>query len=71
MVSIGMGCSLFPELYARAEFRNAADVHLLEVEDWSETREIGVYFRSTAGRTAHFQELTRRAKDAAIALGVS
>ncbi|MGF7163666.1 LysR family hydrogen peroxide-inducible transcriptional activator [Rhodoligotrophos appendicifer] len=70
MVSIGMGCSLFPELYARAEFRNAEDVHLLEVKDWSETRQVGVYFRATAGRVAHFQELAGRAKDAALALGV-
>lgn len=70
MVSIGMGCSLFPELYARAEFRNAQDVHLLEVKDWKETREVGVYFRATAGRVAHFQELAERAKDAAVALRV-
>lgn len=70
MVSIGMGCSLFPELYARAEFRNAEDVHLLEVKDWRETREVGVYFRSTAGRAAHFEELAERAKDAARTLGV-
>lgn len=70
MVSIGMGCSLFPELYARAEFRNAEDVHLLEVEDWSETREVGVYFRATAGRVAHYQELAVRANDAASALGI-
>lgn len=70
MVSIGMGCSLFPELYARAEFRNAEDVHLLEVKDWRETREVGIYFRATAGRVVHFEELAKRAKDAAVALGV-
>ncbi|MBL0935396.1 MAG: hydrogen peroxide-inducible genes activator [Rhizobiaceae bacterium] len=70
MVSIGMGCSLFPELYARAEFRNAEDVHLLEVSDWRETREVGVYFRATTGRVAHFEELAERAKDAARTLGV-
>ncbi len=70
MVSIGMGCSLFPELYARAEFRNAEDVHLLEVSDWRETREVGVYFRATTGRVAHFEELAERAKDAARTLGI-
>lgn len=70
MVSLGMGCSLFPELYARAEFRNADDVHLLELTDWREMREVGVYFRATAGRVAHFEELAGRAKDAALALGV-
>jgi len=69
MVSIGMGCSLFPELYARAEFRNAEDVRLLEVSDWRETREVGVYFRATTGRAAHFEELAERAKNAARALG--
>lgn len=71
MVSIGMGCSLFPELYARAEFRNAEDVHLLEVVDWSETRQIGVYFRTTTGRLSHFQELADMAKDASAALDIA
>ena len=70
MVSIGMGCSLFPELYAQAEFRNAEDVHLLEIEGWSETRQVGICFRSTSGRVAHFQELARRATDAALELGI-
>lgn len=70
MVSIGMGCSLFPELYARAEFRNAEDVRLLEVSDWRETREVGVYFRATTGRLSHFQELAERAEDAARMLGI-
>jgi len=38
MVSIGMGLSLFPELYAKAEFRTGDDVTLLGFEDWSEQR---------------------------------
>jgi LysR family hydrogen peroxide-inducible transcriptional activator len=70
MVSIGMGCSLFPELYARAEFRNAEDVHLLELENWSETRQIGICFRATTGRVEHFQEIAERAADAASKLGI-
>ena len=36
MVSIGMGLSVFPELYAKAEFRAQDDVKLLEFEGWNE-----------------------------------
>lgn len=54
MVSIGMGCSLFPELYARAEFRSAEDVRLLEIRGWKETRAIGVFYRESSGRGRHF-----------------
>jgi len=55
MVSIGMGCSLFPELYARAEFRHAEDVHLLEILDWTNRREVGFYWRDNSGRKKHYE----------------
>ncbi|BBK42515.1 hyaluronan synthase [Allostella vacuolata] len=70
MVSIGMGCSLFPELYARAEFRNAEDVRLLEIEGWAERRSVGLYFRATTGRRGHFEELAAEARRAADALAI-
>jgi LysR family hydrogen peroxide-inducible transcriptional activator len=71
MVSIGMGCSLFPELYARAEFRNADDVKLLEIEDWGERREVGFYWRENSGRQRHYEVLANEADRAAEALAIS
>lgn len=71
MISIGMGTSLFPELYARAEFRNAEDVVLLEIKGWAEKRTFGLYFRETTGRRRHFDQLADEAKRAAAALGVT
>jgi LysR family hydrogen peroxide-inducible transcriptional activator len=71
MVSIGMGCSLFPELYARAEFRNADDVKLLEIEDWAERREVGFHWRENSGRQRHYEVLANEADRAAEALAIS
>jgi LysR family hydrogen peroxide-inducible transcriptional activator len=70
MVSIGMGCSLFPELYARAEFRNADDVKLLEIEDWAERREVGFYWRENSGRQRHYEILADEADATAEALKI-
>lgn len=61
MVSIGMGCSLFPELYARAEFRKDDDVKLLTILDWEERREVGFYWRESSGRTKHYEILVTEA----------
>lgn len=68
MISIGMGCSLFPELYARAEFRNAEDVRLIQVTGWEETRTVGFYFRDNSGRRRHFEQLAAEARRAAAML---
>ena len=70
MISIGMGCSLFPELYARAEFRQTDDVKLVTIEDWEETRAIDLYFRDNSGRRRLFETLTDEARRAASALGL-
>ncbi|MFD1329042.1 hydrogen peroxide-inducible genes activator [Mycoplana ramosa] len=70
MISIGMGCSLFPELYAHAEFRQSDDVRLITLEDWRETRTIGFYFRDSSGRRRHFDTLAEEAQRAALALGL-
>jgi LysR family hydrogen peroxide-inducible transcriptional activator len=71
MVSIGMGCSLFPELYARAEFRNADDVALLDIEDWAECRAVGFYWRQGSGRQRHYEALASEADTAAGILRIS
>lgn len=71
MVSVGMGCSLFPELYARAEFRQAEDVHLLEIVGWEERRSVGIYYRGNSGRKRHLEELAVEAVRAATLLGIA
>ena len=71
MVSIGMGLSLFPELYARSEFRGEDDVKLLEFEDWDERREVSVYWREGSGRERHYQALADAADVIAIKLGIA
>lgn len=71
MVSIGMGLSIFPELYARAEFRKAEDVVLLEIEGWREKRVFGLYFREASGRKRHFEHLATEARRAASVLKLS
>ncbi|GGD13559.1 LysR substrate-binding domain-containing protein [Aureimonas glaciei] len=70
MIAIGMGCSLFPELYARAEFRPTDDVRLITIEDWRETRPIGLYFRENSGRRHHFETLAEEARRSASSLGL-
>ncbi len=71
MVSIGMGMSLFPELYARAEFRNTEDVKLLELEDWDERRDVGFYWRESSGRIRHYLTLADAADRAASGLRIA
>lgn len=70
MVSIGMGLSLFPELYARAEFRESDNVKLLRIADWDERREVGFYWREKSGRERHYQTLAETALAAALRLGI-
>jgi LysR family hydrogen peroxide-inducible transcriptional activator len=70
MVSIGMGFSLFPELYARSEFKNADDVVLFELEDWSVRRSVGFYWRSNSGRARHYEVLAAEAEATAAALDI-
>ncbi|CAG1013653.1 MAG: hydrogen peroxide-inducible genes activator [Rhizobiaceae bacterium] len=61
MVSIGMGLSLFPQLYAKAEFRDDDDVKLLEFEDWNEQRDVGLYWREGSGREHHYRAVAETA----------
>lgn len=56
MVSIGMGLSLFPELYAASEFaRREEQVVLRRIADWPLTRSVGLFWRKGHVRSAHFQ----------------
>lgn len=71
MVSIGMGMSLFPQLYARAEFRQADDVKLLELEGWNERRDVGFCWREGSGRDRHYLALADAADAAAAQLGIA
>lgn len=71
MVSIGMGSSLFPELYARSEFKNAEDVRLVEINGWSMRRAIGFYWREYSGRTKHYEVLANEADLAARKLDLA
>lgn len=70
MVSIGMGLSLFPELYARAELRTDDDVKLLEFEDWNERRDVGLYWREGSGRERHYRAIAGAADLVAAKLGL-
>lgn len=70
MVSIGMGCSLFPELYARAEFRADDDVKLLPISNWNERRDVGFYWRENSGRQRHYEKLAAEAMTVAESLNL-
>ena len=70
MVSMGVGLSLFPELYARAEFREIDNVKLLRIDDWHEYREVGFYWRENSGRERHYVTLAETAIRAARQLGI-
>jgi LysR family hydrogen peroxide-inducible transcriptional activator len=70
MVSIGMGLSVFPELYARAEFRPQDDVRLIEFDDWNEQREVGLYWRDGSGREQHYRALAEAADHVGMTLGL-
>ena len=70
MVSIGMGCSLFPQLYARAEFRQDDDVKLLTISDWEERREVGFFWRVNSGRGSQYEILVQEALPIAVDAGL-
>lgn len=55
MVSIGMGLSLFPDLYAASEFaRREEQVVLRQIANWPLTRSVGLYWRRGHVRGAQF-----------------
>ncbi|MFD1746227.1 hydrogen peroxide-inducible genes activator [Rhizobium helianthi] len=62
MVSIEMGLSLFPELYARSEMPRDASIALLTISDWPASREIGFFWRRNSARTSHYEMLASHAR---------
>jgi len=70
MVVMGMGMSLFPELYARSEFRMEDDVALLSLDGWGTRRDMGYFWRAGSGRAAQFDELARESDATAAELGL-
>ncbi len=70
MVSIGMGLSVFPELYARAQFSSSRRRQAGEFDDWNEQREVGpLYWREASGREHHYRTLQEIADGVAASLG--
>ena len=61
MVSLGMGMSLFPELYALSEFEGEDNVVLRRIEGWAMKREICLAWRRDSARNAHFRQLAESA----------
>jgi LysR family hydrogen peroxide-inducible transcriptional activator len=71
MVSIGMGCSVFPQLYARAEMEGAADIRLLSIAGWDERRHVGLYWRRGTARATHYEVLAAQSVVVARRLGIA
>lgn len=71
MVVMGMGMSLFPELYARSEFRMEDDIALLTLDGWPASRDMGYFWRAGNGRAAQFEELARESEAACVGLGLA
>ena len=71
MVSIGMGISLFPELYTRSEFRKEGNVVRLPIKDWQVQRTIGFFWRAKSGRARHSETLAAEADKTVATMGLS
>ncbi|MEZ5800738.1 MAG: LysR substrate-binding domain-containing protein [Nitratireductor sp.] len=67
MVSIGMGLSLFPDLYARSEAVRDGRVVLRELDDWKLSRTILLPGAETALAKDHFRTIGIEAEKAAAA----
>ena len=61
MVSIGMGFSLFPELYVRSEFPKETHVVLRKLKNWHNTRTICLAWSKNNIRADHFSLLAKEA----------
>lgn len=70
MVVMGMGMSLFPELYARSEFRVEDDVALLALDGWPTRRDVGYFWRAGNARAAQFEQLARESEATCADLGL-
>jgi LysR family hydrogen peroxide-inducible transcriptional activator len=68
MVSIGMGFSLFPELYVRSEFPKEKNVVLRKLKNWPISRTICLAWSKNSIRVDHFLRLADDAKTVAMRL---
>lgn len=71
MVLMGMGVSLFPELYALSELRDGDSMVLLRLEGWPARRAMGYFWRASNGRADQFEQLARESEETCRALGLS
>lgn len=71
MVLMGMGLSLFPELYAVSERHEGDGMVLLRLEGWPARRAMGYFWRASNGRAAQFEQLARESEDTCRTLGLS
>lgn len=71
MVSIGMGLSLFPELCAQAEFHDADNVKLLELEDWIGCCDVGFCWLESSRRQRDYKVLVAESGASASAFEIS
>ena len=70
MVSIGMGLSVFPALYAASEFaRREEQVVLRQMSDRPLTRSVGLLWRRGHVRADHFQSFGEACRRIAAELG--
>ncbi|MFN4282477.1 MAG: hydrogen peroxide-inducible genes activator [Alphaproteobacteria bacterium] len=70
MVLLGMGVSLFPQLYASAELREDEQIVLLRLDGWPASREMGYFWRAGSGRAAQFEALANESQRTSRALGL-
>jgi LysR family transcriptional regulator, hydrogen peroxide-inducible genes activator len=70
MVSMGMGCSLFPELYVRSEFPKEMHVVLRKLKDWPISRTICLAWSRNSIRANHFSQLAQEARFVASEIGL-
>lgn len=71
MVLLGMGLSLFPQLYARAELREDEDIVLLQIAGWPASRDMGYFWRAGSGRATQFESLAKESQRTCKTLGLS
>ena len=70
MVSMGMGFSLFPELYVRSEFPKETHVVLRKLKDWPISRTLCLAWSRNSIRAGHFSQLAAEARFVASQLGL-
>ncbi len=63
MVGMGMGISFLPGLYVRAQLKDEREIRIVELGGRRIYRTIGLAWRKTSARKAHFREFGNRFRD--------